>query len=292
MRIHLHIGAHKTATTFIQQAFQQNRSALNKAGIGYMPLRVVREKFTGSYDELSPSARIDDYLGDCFEGDVPAGITGLILSDENFFGTTRQSIPSGILYPLAAERARALRQLLAGHEVTVFLCIRSYDDFIASLYGEALRWGSFLRFEVFRRRLDFESFRWSNYYGRSVRLLHPANFKLWRYEDFRPNSERIIRSIAFDTDVPLNIEHSDVNPSLSHNAILHLHDLARTLTAEEVADRVREVHQLIPKTAGNGAFDPWSDKERSQLRQTYDLDCSTVPDHWWLLKPLAKTAAA
>lgn len=289
MRIHVHCGAHKTATTFKQSVLNNNRVALNNAGVGYMHLKDVRERFTNRMDQLDPVLRIDDFLGDFFEEDVPPDIKGVILSDENFFGTTRQSIGSGVFHPYATERANRLRTLLRGHEVTVFLCIRSYDDFIASLYGEALRWGNFVPFEDFKRRLDFKSFRWPNFYNRSVGILGPANFKVWRYEDFRMNSERVIRALAFDTEIPLDLEYRDVNPSMSHNAIMHLHELAKTVSPEEVAVQVRDVDRRIPKTPDNGSFNPWSENERGQLRRAYEMDCSTAPDYW-LVKPVTRAA--
>ena len=45
-RIHLHLGAHKTATTYIQQILATNKNTLLENGVLYLPLTQTRAKLS------------------------------------------------------------------------------------------------------------------------------------------------------------------------------------------------------------------------------------------------------
>src|SRR6187401_227638 len=98
LNIHIHFGAHKTATTFIQQALKSNRQRLRGEGIGYLPLNVSRQIFfpdlikIARASELTRRERIIERLRSKVLEAVRASDTALptlhtlVLSDENFAG--------------------------------------------------------------------------------------------------------------------------------------------------------------------------------------------------------------
>ena len=72
MQIHIHVGVHKTATTFIQSRLKGNLAKLNRAGIGYMPVWAFRTSFWKEPLKIDPATfRIEDHLGDFFPRGLP-----------------------------------------------------------------------------------------------------------------------------------------------------------------------------------------------------------------------------
>jgi hypothetical protein len=286
MRIHIHIGVHKTATTYIQLVLEASRPVLSAAGIGYLPLKPTRGLLTKRLMDLTPeNFSIEDLAAHFFDESVPAKIKGLVISEENLLGHNAETVHSGQLYPAALDRLSRLRALLASHELTAFMAVRSYDDYIASQYCEAMRWAPlFCRFESFLGRMNFETFRWPHLYAGVMAALAPDNIRIWRYEDFRANAEAIIRALAFDVAGPLALDQPDLKPGISQKAMDYLHQIERKNRAEAAAASVRAAEAAFPKAKGFPGFNPWSVSAREQLRQVYDADCAALPDKW-LVKP-------
>ncbi len=276
MKINLHLGAHKTATTYIQSRLAANRAALNAAGIGFCPLLELRRSFTRHLLTLSPkSFRIESMADSFFASGKPDSIRGLIISDENLLGGF---LKSGELYGGAPDRLRRLRALLAGHEVTLFFAIRSYDSSIASAYCESLRHTTtFEPFESLKRQIDIERFRWPLAFARIMDALQPQAAVAWRYEDFRGNDDSVLRKLAFDAAGTLGRPGRNARPSFSGTAIDILKIIAEK-HGNEIAGRLMPaIGRRLRKARDNDGFDPWSELERVRLRQLYEADCERFP---------------
>jgi len=287
MRIHLHLGVHKTASTFVQSALSLNRAALNAAGIGYMPLDRIRQALTMRLEGTAPPAfRIDDQLQQFFDGPVPKTVRGIIVSDENLLGSCPDAVHTGHLYGAAMTRLSQLSRVLQGHDVTLFLSVRSYDTFIPSLYCEALRWmDEFVPFRDFEKRINFASFCWPSLHRRVTTVLQPSAQKIWLYEDFRANAETIVRALAFDFAGALDFDlPGDLKAAMSQAAVERLEKLSREVGPKAAGLQIRAVDAALPKAAGQSAFSPWPESERGRLRSLYDEDCRALPDVW-LVRP-------
>jgi hypothetical protein len=220
-----------------------------------------------------------------FVGEIPSDIKGLVISDENLLGHTSDTIKTGRLYPNAPKRLQRLRALLAGHEVAAFMGIRSYDEFIASLYCEAMHWQRFCPFGTFVKRMDFSTFRWPRFYAGSISALSPGDVQLWRYEDFRPQSEEVIRALAFGFEGALDLDQPDTKIGVSQAAMDRLHEINRELGPDAVRERVKDIKEQFPKTAGIPAFSPWTTSTRAHLRDAYAQDCTSAPGKWLIPPP-------
>jgi hypothetical protein len=291
MQLHVHVGVHKTATTYLQGLVARNGPRLHHAGVGSMPLTPFRAFFTRNFMKFPAGYyRIEDHLDRFFPQGVPSNIRGLILSDENLIGMCNGFIVSGKPYQGAGRRLSHLKALLEGHRVTMYMSIRSYDHFIASAYCEAMRHSAeFATFASFRDKLDMESVRWPAMIEHFAAALKPAEIKLWRFEDFRDNGAAVFRDLAFGVDPGQpGADSKAERPSFSEPAVTVLETLSSRLGPKVAAEMVGEISQRLPKGSGKGeypAFDPWSDEDHARMAALYDADCAAIPKGYWLIPP-------
>jgi hypothetical protein len=297
MKLHVHVGVHKTATTYLQGQLAKKRQELNQVGVGVMALSKFRPFFTRHLmDHPVGEFRIEDHLEKFFGDGVPEDISGLILSDENLVGLCNGFISHGKVYRGSDDRLNRLRELLAGHEVTMFMAIRSYDSFTSSAYCEAMRHTQqFVRFNSFRSKFDIESLRWPAMIGRFVAALQPAEVKLWRFEDFRQHSDSIVKALAFGADVGEQPEQPKAErPSFSAPAVSVLETVAKRHGLKTAAELVNAVSEALPKGSGEGeypAFDPWTEAEHESMTSLYNEDCAAIPAQYWFVPPGAPVGA-
>ena len=112
MKVLVHLGVHKTATTFIQSQLANNRQALAAKGFGMAGIWAVRKRFTNHFDRLAwfdplwrfltrPTLRrkLGRLMGE------NEAVHTFLLSDENLTGTIAANYFFGRLYPWAGMRA-------------------------------------------------------------------------------------------------------------------------------------------------------------------------------------------
>jgi hypothetical protein len=297
MKLHVHLGVHKTATTYLQVLLARNMDRLNQAGVGMMPLAPFRSFFTRDLMQFPVREfRIEDHLDKFFEGDIPPNVRGLVLSDENIIGLCNGLIATGKPYMRAAGRLNRVRRLLSGHKVTLFLSVRSYAGYTSSAYCEAMRHtDEFIRFDTFRSYFDIEELRWPRMLQQYIEALQPAEVKLWRFEDFRQTSSRIARELAFGTDLDEEaVEPKAERPSFSGAAVDVLETLAHHLGPMATAGLVESISETLPKASGKTGyppFDPWTADEHREMAALYDADCASIPAKYWLIPPGSSVGA-
>jgi len=295
LKIHVHVGVHKTATTFIQGRLKGNLAELNRAGIGYMPLWAFRHSHWHDLQKLSPETfRIEDHLDDFFTRGKPQEVRGLIISDENLLGMCGAMLRNGAIYAGVRPRLAHLRKLLAGHEVTLFCAVRRYDAFLASAYCEGLRTNiRYISFEDFTGRVNWKRMSWVALLSKFEEALQPDKTCLWRYEQFRENAESVIRALAFGQHVRDKSEESDKTayPSFSQAAVDALESVSERLGRAVAAKLVRPVADALPKGEEFPEFNPWGPEDKTRLARRYEEDCRMIPAEKWLL-PLAQAGRA
>lgn len=138
MRLILHVGTHKTGTSSIQAFLEANREGLRAAGYHYPRCCSV---FGGNHsplcDAMIPDPDDDrwrglpgweDFVAECRAAGAPA-----VLVSGEIFGVRLRD----------RERARTVREMFATlfEEVTVVIYLRRQDDYVRSMYIEALKHG-------------------------------------------------------------------------------------------------------------------------------------------------------
>ena len=138
MTLFLHLGAHKTATTTLQNVLKHNEAALEVRGLARIKTQ-TRHLFWHLYRDGDREAfkkrrrtlarKLQQY---------DAGWPNAILSSETMFGT---SDLHGVdrFYPLADTALRVLAQLTSGMDRKVIFYVRRQDDFIESSFINRLQ---------------------------------------------------------------------------------------------------------------------------------------------------------
>lgn len=191
-QLHVHLGFHKTATTFLQATLRINLIALNEAGVGYAPLSSVRKNLTRQFDRMSEfdiRTVFTDLAG-------PAN-RRLILSDENLCGSyaaIRAPTPYG---QLTSRLARIVRSF-PGFDVTAFFGIRPFSDFIPSAYSEYLRHHSFISFDEFVSPIRLDQVSWYQVLAEAIRQHSRLRFVLYDFTAFPQIRSELLRHLSFD----------------------------------------------------------------------------------------------
>jgi len=273
--IHLHLGAHKTATTYIQTELGLNARILASDGVTYIPMRAFRawrrtlSRF-GARVLGPPGARFDRRL----QKWNPERSRTCIVSDENTIGTCGDIVGTGKLYPNVRSKLGAVAAMLYGHEVRLFISIRGYPSFYAAAYGEALRYGEGCSSEIFKRRLDPAARRWPDVLAEIADLFPSSPITVWPYETFAQCRTQIFDALA-GTEIAtrLGLSREVLRPSPSHDAVDR---------AERFAGRFgwRLAGRFMPlfesRAPASPPFDPWTETERRELQQLYAADLEEI----------------
>ena len=208
LEVRLHLGAHKTATTHIQQTLLGSREKLGKTGVHYIELHKLRKIFTRRFDKIFGNSggvlyssevqtlrsTIRDEVGRAAEENKQQFST-LVLSDENIMGHLPKLAHTGKLYGDRARRLELVRAIFIGCPITVAFAIRNYNDFYPSAYTQAIRMGWSIPYDDYLRRLDLENNAWRIIVADLSRIFGRDRIRLFRYEDYPANSERLFESI-------------------------------------------------------------------------------------------------
>lgn len=134
MQLILHIGAHKTGTTALQQYFTEHRAALAKAGILYP--RSCAHHF--AQHRLAFALRRKHVPG---TNDVPDLKVEVRALQEEIARSScgKAFISSEEFFSLPKENVAELRAALDGQEVRVLAVLRRPDELFASLYNQKVK---------------------------------------------------------------------------------------------------------------------------------------------------------
>ena len=148
MEFVLHLGAHRTGTTALQQACSRNAGRLARAGQAFWGPKVTRERGLDSFFTIAGRAASDDRaaremhrIREAVRQDIrelqERGVRRLLVSEENLPGSMVGNLRGRALYPKARARVAAIRELFPRPPGAVYFSIRSYADYWASAYAFA-----------------------------------------------------------------------------------------------------------------------------------------------------------
>lgn len=290
----VHGGVHKTATSYVQSILQRNAGRLKKSSVFYIPHRETRKDYTypcqlNGYEKLGMGFRrsySDEELKDqakAFFDNVKAGKDGrIILSDENMAGHCGQCVRTGDLYNRRETLVPIFAKNIPYPVREVHLAVRNYADFFASAYVEFLRSAkgeSVFPDTVMKREVLSNLPSWVGLVEVVRGAFPEAQLVLWRHEDFRSLSGRIIGNLCgpglgfHDLAMP---QRSRGRPTASHRAIqVLLAEIARLGGEAGLAKRV-EIQEKYPRGPDWPGYDPWSGAERAHLQRVYERDVATI----------------
>lgn len=157
MRLVLHVGAHKTASTYVQRLLRDNSEALTERGVAYCALSCrqrINELGGGKLGEHA----IDELAGQ-IAADIASPLPIKLVSWEGLLG---RPLHAGVLYgqaPLFGRLVAAISRT-SGHAVDVVLYVRRQDRFLASYYIQTVKEGRAQDFSEFLAGVDIQKLDW------------------------------------------------------------------------------------------------------------------------------------
>lgn len=197
-QVFFHVGAHKAASTTIQNNLKLNRGLLS-GSIDLIPVLVSDypdSYFFRFFLDLSDGT-IDcndevafDQMVSKARASFEEILTGLdssksvFFSYEGFLGYCRLHEYKA-LYPHSRFVFKALRKIASGYDVKVVLIIRRQDAYIESCYLQQLKVGRCLDFNSYFSSLSLDSFSWFRIAEDAARLFGADNLQVLHFEGIR-----------------------------------------------------------------------------------------------------------
>lgn len=277
MEIRLHIGAHRTGSTRLQTEFSRRAGHLATRRIGVAgPGQIrpdanigltLRAALPGPLAALIPAEVISRIRQQIASADA-AGMTRLLLSEEDLAGAIDRILTRAVLYDDIAGRLGHLARPMAGHAVTVLLTIRSYDSYFTSLYAHRTLRRAMPDFATLAPRLAALPRRWPDVVADIARALPEAQVVVMRFEDVVANHHRSLCMVAGQDDLrDWGDDQPPVLPSPSAEAVAVLN----TMPASASRAERRAVARAHPRPA-HARFDPWEPADRDSLTTRYAED--------------------
>lgn len=279
-RHHLHLGAHKTGTTYCQTLLKINRDKLACNGIAYWDLHRTRRELTpyllglskrkGLLSREECAARLAGVL----QSKEAASAARLVISDENLMGFIKDI--------LRRRGYRGLRRRMApirdalGQDVKVFLTVRSYAEFISSMYCELVTTKPYFPFEEVRAGSFAAEFSWLSVYKDLVKVFGRRNVVVFDYHTFFKNPTAHLSHLV-GAEMEFEYPKKQIRTSPSARAIEFIGSEGAANPDVPLKEIVARANQLFPRSAENPAFDPWTPEERAALDERYRRDLERIP---------------
>jgi hypothetical protein len=223
--IALHIGAHKTASSHLQNELYRNREMLAEEGIrvygpGYLRMkgRNLAAMFGLSWSE-SPEPRRDAHEQLRF---LAKGRKRLVFTEENFVGNLTDNkgrLPLPI-YPSGPERVGELVAKWAPVQTQLFVAIRNPAAFMASAYSQALFGGTNVGPRTFRAHNDWRQIDWAEYVAKLRATTGLGEIYVWRQEDYEQAHRLILRRLLrWKVGGKVDLVEGRLNEGLSADAV-------------------------------------------------------------------------
>lgn len=278
LTVRLHIGAHKTATTHLQDNLAAQESTILRNGWAYLPRPMLRGSglmgaVFGQFQALQQQQGARRLTLAEMINPPPHIPRRFILSEEDILGSSADVI--GGVYPHARARLAAWAVAAPPATTAVFLAIRDYAGLLPSAYSQALRDGSPVRpFAAYRDLWLGGSLGWPGLVATILDVYRGASLTVWTMERYLENPGAVLSAFA---GMPL----PEVKKGAPAETTRLSADLVRKLEALDPAlpfPARREAAQKITAAAGSGGtrYDPLSADEKSQLSARYKADVETI----------------
>lgn len=277
----IHLGAHKTATTHLQDTLAAHRDAMLGCGVDFLPrdrTRPILRRFAraGGWRRRlwSPPLRA------WFDHRLAAERRGpdtVLLSEEDLLGFTTDLLRAPVYG--GSDALHLVAHLAAGRETTLFLGIRSFDAILPSAYAQALRAlpppaGGM---EAIRRRIAQAPPSWLDLVDRIRHAVPGATLHVWRHEDYRAHWRVLLAGFAGREIGPL----PDLPPppgtlSPAPEAVAEAEALDPGLSQPARIAAVNRIYAARPASGAGGRYAPLSPAEIAALRDRYARDLDTL----------------
>ena len=269
-RTALHVGAHKTATTYMQNKLALNIDLLASRGVRYDALETLRANFTSILKNVANGANdfVRGLAADAKRQDV-------IISEENILGVPGDIVLNGVYYAKAGQRLKSVLDLIEVDQPEIYLSLRDYASFTVSMYSEYIRHREFLQFDDYMKLYDSSGSSWVKVIDDIVGVAPQAKIVLWDYSRFKALEPTIFARLAgFDSSL-LKTPEGPMRESFSDAAMRAYGALSAVLSRQELKRVMGPIARALPKGA-HAAFSPHDSETVASLKAKYQADVAAI----------------
>lgn len=286
MSLSIHIGAHKTASTYLEQTIwtvekrmmAQDYMFLSPTMLRQEPLELNRALYNLSGDRRR-NAELRKLMRE-----ILAGSEHVLISEEQILGRPGSAQffgEDGRIYLDADRRLLRLLKMLNTTDATLYLSVREPASFLTSVYGghfafrDAPDDGRILTPEAFFGKGDPTAMRWSELierlFGTGVERLI-----CWRFEDLAQVKGQVLQHMLHKeladevADLPL------IRPGLSQAAYDKIAGAAAGLAVSERIQLARTAMAEYPKGPDEPALRIFDESVFEKCRAAYAQDCEKI----------------
>ena len=288
MELVLHLGAHRTGSTAIAEAFRLSGDAVKDMGVTLRrPNRlrkiphfqdVGRLTLAAQGGDAEARAKLDSvavWLAKDLRQSEKAGRSVMLYSEENILGFMEDNLARGTLYHDLPARLAAYAPLLPAYPARIGIGLRSYDSLWLSSYAYILMHRNQPGFMTLRDRMVENRRGWVDVLT-EIRAAWPgAELVVWRQEDLSGILRDVVARLGGISDPSgLTLPEGPVNPSISTSDIPLVHRLRRTergMYGDALLDR------LASWTGDRGdAFPGFAAADRAAMQARYADDLARL----------------
>ncbi|MEM6638096.1 MAG: hypothetical protein AAF667_19670 [Pseudomonadota bacterium] len=283
MKVSVHIGAHKTASTHLQHAMQPIVQAARENGTALLLPKELRgdrlaisKLVNAPSNNLAEQAAVSSIVEE-FHGALH-GCSRAVVSEENLIGISHhpEMRRQGRFYPRATGRLDRLFKFLNFEKVTIYLAVRDPAFFFVSAYSQRLMAQGYVDFETFLGDADLRQLMWSELVGRLIRMPQVERCVIWRFEDYPLQFAAIAEDmLGRDWSDQLKPSQGLVHAGLSEAAYQQLVIWDATEGTPD-SKAVRDARKRFPKSTGNGAFMPFDPDFLTESADAYAHDLGYI----------------
>lgn len=269
MKIKLYVGAHKTATTHIQQLLHASREVLIENNVKLSIPEDLRESWLPALYEYS-----DNDVKECkhvIMSERPNSEIWII-AEENISGVSYDLMTNSGIYPDLSKRLSSIKELFNKDTIEIYFSLRSYDTYYRSAYLEVVRNRGYLPFSEFYNANRFQDNNWLNVIDVFSNLFDEENITIWRYEDFEKVMPDLLKDLTGFHQVQnliLRYPIEITRPSISKKTIDVLASLPSDISQKESR---QIVERLIDSQSSNDQYIPFTDDEVESFKHKYRSD--------------------
>jgi len=286
----IHIGAHKTATTHLQDTLALMKPDLAEQGIDYLRRGDFRRKTRVILSARSPARLLGGQALGLAVGwqlqRLCCGGPRLVVSEENLLGSNA-GLMAPTLYTGMERRVSALNALARRARLTLFLSIRSFDRVMPGGYVTALRFNP--RYvgilAAVRDRVERQPSSWLPLIDRVAASAPDARVRLWRHEDYSCHAAEITSRFLGTEEMPV--------PDLSAPTPMRTPSCAAVKAVEaeaRLADpatrtsawyaRAQEILARFKDESDPEPFRPFPDRLVGLMQERYAEGCEEIRTRW------------
>ena len=275
IKIIIHAGAHKTASTHLQNRLLENEKRVVKSGCSYLGPEKIRDQFGTLWRALGRSDTPDEQERKLAA--LAAGQPRLVISEKNIIGGLNDLMNGpnrAILYPKAVERLARLAQLVAPNPLHIAMAVREPSSYYVSVYNQLLLSGRFQTWERFSKGLDPTAVKWSDILRPIAEIPGVAAVSIWRYEDYHRLLPQILNTLLGQPrpDIQLHMEKR-MHEGLSERAV----QACCTWHAAGYGGRLGTVaREDFPVSDAYPKFSPWPEALMRESRAAYGRDIEAL----------------